>query len=173
MKIWPRSFNIYLCLISLAVGCAHTNDTGQKKEESTLRVHLEVNADGTGRNAPVYVTRNKLVVNVDCEPFLTEGDIDKAAVIDAIGGFAIQIGFDPHAAMMLDMITSSNKGRHLAIMTQFPKTHWMAAPLITKRIPNGILTFTPDLTREEAERMVRGLNNVAVKAKKAKKDSFF
>jgi hypothetical protein len=38
--------------------------------------------------------------------------------------------------------------------------------LITKRIANGQLAFTPDITRAQADRFVLGLNNVAKKLKK-------
>jgi hypothetical protein len=39
----------------------------------------------------------------------------------------------------------------------------MAAPEIIAKNSSGRLVFTPDATREEADRMVRGLNNVAKK----------
>ena len=168
MKNWFAAFNIYLCLILLGPGCASIEKAKQKREQSTLRFHLEVNQDGTGRSGPVLVTHDRIPINVEKEPFITEGDLEKALVIDTLGGFAIQVVFDAIATAHLDLITSANKGHHIAIMTQFPKTHWVAAPLINRRIATGIFTFTPDLTCEEAQRMVRGLNNVAAKAKKAK-----
>ena len=46
--------------------------------------------------------------------------------------------------------------------------------MIAQRIPDGYFTFTPDATRAEAQRIVRGLNNVAAKlgnAPKSKKKS--
>jgi hypothetical protein len=46
---------------------------------------------------------------------------------------------------------------------------WLAAPQITKHLSAGVFTFTPDATREEAERIVTGLNNVAEKVKKDSK----
>ncbi len=36
-------------------------------------------------------------------------------------------------------------------------------PRINRRISNGELVFTPDATREEAERIVKGVNNVSKK----------
>jgi hypothetical protein len=43
---------------------------------------------------------------------------------------------------------------------------------MNERILDGTLTFTPDATREETERIVRGLNNVAIRAgNKSKTDS--
>ena len=43
--------------------------------------------------------------------------------------------------------------------------------MITKVISNGRFVFAPDATREEAERIVRGLNNMAKKLKT--KDNWF
>ena len=43
---------------------------------------------------------------------------------------------------------------------------WLAAPLIRRPIADGVLTFTPDASREEAEKIVKGLNNVTEKIKK-------
>ena len=42
-------------------------------------------------------------------------------------------------------------------------TRWLAAPMITRPIENGVIAFTPDCTREEADIFVLGLNNVAIK----------
>ena len=55
------------------------------------------------------------------------------------------------------------RGKHLVIFSYFDQGRWLAAPLITGKNSTGLLTFTPDATREEAERIVRGLNNVAKK----------
>ena len=43
---------------------------------------------------------------------------------------------------------------------------WLAAPMTNKRISDGVLVFTPDASREEADRIVLGLNNVAKEAQK-------
>ena len=49
------------------------------------------------------------------------------------------------------------------VHTVTTEARWLAAPRISQRIKDGVLVFTPDATREEAERIVRGLNNVAIK----------
>ena len=46
------------------------------------------------------------------------------------------------------------------IFSEFGQARWLAAPMINKRISDGNYVFTPDATREEAERIVRGVNNV-------------
>jgi hypothetical protein len=38
--------------------------------------------------------------------------------------------------------------------------------MTNKRISDGVLVFTPDASREEADRIVLGLNNVAKEAQK-------
>jgi hypothetical protein len=43
------------------------------------------------------------------------------------------------------------------------ESRWLAAPVIPRRISNGVLTFTPDASREEADLIAIGLNNVAKK----------
>jgi len=137
---------------------------------------LEAFADGTGRNGQVPVTQQKIMINVEGEAFLTEGDLVDARLIDGMGGFEIELFFDSHGALVLDMVTSSSKGKRVVILVQYPQpkpqkqfSRWVAARVIDKRVANGVWTFTPDLSREEAERIVRGLKNVVAKSKKASK----
>ena len=175
-----RWFNVYLLLAIILSACATDGAKGkkngrtkeEKKELAAIRFHLESFPDGTGHNGPVLVMQQK--INVDREPFLSEADIVDAAVVENVGGFGVQIFFDSHGAMLLDMTTTSNKGKRIVVLTQYPNpkpqkqfSRWVAAPMITKRVANGVLAFTPDLSREEANRIVRGLKNVVLKAQKA------
>ncbi len=107
-----------------------------------------------------------MLVNVNRDPFLTEGDIDQARVVDVIGGFSIEVRLNKHGALVLDMVSGGNKGRRIGIQSQFGETRWLAAPMITRRMQDGLFVFTPDASREEAERIVRGLNNLVKKLKK-------
>ena len=169
MKIRFGSFNIYLslALVSAGMACKTTEEKKHAKEASTLRLHLEVNADGTERNSGVPIYRaNPILVNVEREPFLTEGDVQEASVVEATGGFLIRIQFTRHGTLVLENITTSKKGRRMAIQSQFGQARWLGAPMISRRITNGLLTFTPDATREEADRIVRGLNNLALAVNK-------
>jgi hypothetical protein len=169
MKIPRALFNIYLLIVVAAVstGCKTTEEKEQSKQASTLRFHLEVNEDGTARNSGVPIYRERpMLVNVNRDPFLTEGDIDQARVVDVIGGFSIEVSLNKHGALVLDMVSGGNKGRRIGIQSQFGQTRWLAAPMITRRIQDGLFVFTPDASREEAERIVRGLNNLVKKLKK-------
>src|SRR5437762_3183390 len=143
MKIRLISFNINLLLIILFLtGCATPEEKSveqkssatkpqtappkndkarqQKKEWATIRFHLETNLDGTEktrivpvhRASPIYVTVEEMV-------FLSEADVERAAVTDWAGTYAIQVQFNHHGAFVLDTMTTSNKRRRLAIFSEF------------------------------------------------------
>ncbi len=184
MKSHWKPFNTYLLvgLVSGLTGCettppakapkpaspAHSGSKKSSKEFSTLSLHLQVNADGTDRNAPALVFReNPLQINVERASFLNEAHIIKATVEEEGGGLlSIRIQFDRSGTLLLENITSANSGKHIVLFSQFGDARFLAAPVIEHRITDGSLTFTPDATRTEAERIVRGLNNVAAKLKK-------
>ena len=158
MMIRPSHFNTYLllalCLV-FASGC-QTAESKRKQERCTLRLHLEVNRDGTDRNEPVPIYRAKpMLINVEKKSFLDEGHVTKAAVIDDRGSFVIQVQFDREGALLLEQYSTANRGRRVAIFSQFREARWLAAPVLSHRIANGLFTFTPDATREEAEQAGR------------------
>jgi hypothetical protein len=212
MKSRHRSFNIYFalaCIVLAAGGCAVmraiTKETNPKAEQSTIRLYLEGQKADQTTAGTVLVTSNKYPFTVQRDPFLTEGDLSKASIVDdPDGSFYIQLRFKDHGALLLDMYTSDNKGKHIIVFSQFPKpgykaakakkkpdnaddadlvepstaappagtprwSGWLAAVLIRDRISNGLFRFTPDATREEGLRIVRGLRNVIGKEKKSDK----
>jgi preprotein translocase subunit SecD len=159
-------FNAYLVVALLSMCCAGCRSM-KKKEASTFRAHLEVTQDGTDKNAPVPVYRqNPMYVNVENRAFLTEAHISKASVVDALGSFQIMIQLDRRGTWLLEQYTTAHRGRRIAIFSQFDEVRWLAAPVMNKRITDGLLVFTPDATREESERIVMGLNNVAKELQK-------
>jgi len=171
-------FNTYLLvlLVALAMAGCKTNKTEDKekdeekpgkKDEASLRVHLEVNPDGSDRSGPVSIGRKQpFQINVEKVAFLNEFQIEKASVVDTFGGFSIAIQFDKVGGWLLEQYTTANKGRHLAISAEFGEMRWLAAPKITQRLGDGRLVFTPDASREEADRIVAGLNRLAQRAQK-------
>jgi preprotein translocase subunit SecD len=106
-------------------------------------------------------------VNVEKSPFLTEVDIAEVKVVEAVGGFALQVRFDQHGAWLLEQYSGGNPGRRFAIFSMFGEkpvqSRWIAAPVIPRRIADGTLVFTPDASREEAEQIAAGLNHLAHK----------
>jgi len=172
MLIRPGCFNTYLLaglLALLACGCAAPSKD-DKKVQSALRLHLEVNPNPAGQSMRVNVGRSDpLAVNVDQQPFLTELQVEKASVLDALGGFSIALQFSSDGAILLEQYTGAYNGRRMAIAAEFGEFRWIAAPVIRQRLADGQMVFTPDLTREEAERFVRGLNRVAELVRKGRK----
>ena len=152
--------------VMLALLCGCQSPSGKPKGLlATLRLHLEVNPDGTDRSTPVPIHRaNPFPVNVERAPFLDERSVTNAAVVEAMGGFAIQVQFDTTGARLLEQYSTANRGRRCALFTQFgdktPQPRWLAAPVLSRTITDGVLVFTPDATREEAEQIVRGLVNL-------------
>ena len=179
MKIRAPGINTNLCAFLatalLLLGCASPDDPNamgkskKGKEAAMIMFHIETPSDGTPYTQTVEVPRGSAkTMNVETAPFLDTGHLVEAMLVqtDKFGGFALRLQFNQHGAFALDTYTSANRGRHLAIFCMFGAERWVAAPLITRRISNGLLQFTPDLTREEAEYVVTGLNNVAARLKK-------
>ncbi len=162
-------------LLAVFCGCQtqkKTEATKEKKTVAAVRIHLQANPNDAGATASVSVLRSDPVsVTIGHDPILTEANVAAAKVIDTPGGFAIELHFDESGALMLEQYSASNPGRHFAIFGQWGDKlvngRWLAAPLITRRISNGVLAFTPDMSRAEADQLVLGLNNVAAKLQKS------
>jgi hypothetical protein len=188
MKSRLLSFNIYLCAMALflVTGCAMMGGFDPKKEYTLVHVFLEArNGAKTGAQL-VQVVGTPMYV--ESEPILTEADLTGAKLIDFPDGtYAIQLTFSDHGMIQLDMTTGSSKRLNLVIYLLFPPkgmkepkgeggasadnsankatngtpriSSWSATP-IKGEITNGVLTFSPDASHAEAERIVRGLNNM-------------
>lgn len=167
MKTGFWAFNTYLLLLAaLMLGC----QWGKKKEYSTFRVHIETNPDGTKQNAPVTVGRSApFAVNVENAPFLTEYHVESASLIDDLGGFAIMVQLNRQGTWLLEQYSLASREKRAAIFSTFEDARWLAAPVLARRMNDGVLVFTPDATREEADRIVRGLNNLVKQIKKGNK----
>jgi len=166
MKVLAGRFNIYLALAllpAMACGCQMF-----KKDKITgaLRVHIEMDADPAGTSQPISVVRSDpVLVTIKREAVLTEANIVSAKVIDAHGGFALELKFDENGTWTLEQYSAANPGRHLVVFGVWgdkgTDSRWLGAPLITHRIADGVLAFTPDCSREEADQLVLCLNNDA------------
>jgi hypothetical protein len=184
MKIWRRSFNIYLlgALAGLLMSCASggtdkpaaekdKKPAGEKtkkpsrSEASTIRFHYVINADGTDRCLPISVYRaNPITLYIDRTPFLWEASITGATVTSNFGTYGLRLEFDRQGAITLQTFTTTFKSRHFAIFSDFGQSRWLAAPLVTRICTNGVFEFAPDASREETERIARGLNNLVRKS---------
>ena len=166
MKVLARQFNLYLALATLLGGFCGCQLNPQNKVDGALRVHISTNPDPAGASQTISVLRSDpVLVTIKNEPILTEADIVSAKVIEATGGFALEIKFDENGTWMLEQYSAANPGSHFVIFGQWgdklANGRWLANPIITRRISNGTLVFTPDCSREEADQLVLGLNNAA------------
>ena len=166
-------FNIFLLLLitlGALTGCQTPEAKHAKqraKQLATLRVHLEMNPGPPGRDRQITVLRTApMKLMIERDPFLTEVRVESAKLVEAPAGFTIAIQFDTKGMRLLEMYVAANPQKRLAIWSQFGvepdiKDRWLAAPLPTKTPKDGILTFTPDASRDEAQQIVIGLNNFA------------
>jgi hypothetical protein len=207
MKSCFLRFNVYLALSSLvwAAGCQTQADKFAKMEQSTIRLYAEGNPRDLTGTGTVQVTRERFPYTIESEPFITEADLRQVAMVNGPGpngGYDIELGFDDHGALALEMITTLHKNGHIIVFSQFPpvgykppkgfskprksdddqamqmregipadlpeqdkpgqprQAAWLGAVLIRERNTSGLFRFSPDASREETARIVRGLKNV-------------
>ncbi len=169
-------FNLYLLallMLTLVCGCATSKKKKEDKTLGAIRVHIESTANPEGGGQTVSILRVEPVsVMVATEPVLTEANLIRARLMETPGGFAIELKFDETGAWTLEQFSSAYGGKHFVIFGQWGEKvadgRWLAAPLINARNASGTLTFTPDMSHEEAVKLVAGLNRAAKKAQTAK-----
>lgn len=140
----------------------------KKKIVNRIRIHVEAKRELPERSLPAIVGRNSpLIFNVEKIPILNESHVENALLVDEPGGFMVRIRFNSMGAKLLESYSSAAAGRHLCVITDIDgEARWLAAPLVRQRIGDGMLSFTPDASREEMERLVLGLNETIRKEKK-------
>ncbi len=162
------------CACLLGCNTPKTSPPNQKeaeppKQATLMQFHIEANPDPTGRTmvAPIFRAR-PFNLTVQREPVLDEGFMEKVELVDTdeVGGYAIKVTFDKLGARRLDALSVEHRSQRLAVHAEWTETRWLGAPILNKRITNGEFIFTPDATREETDRLVRGLSNVVSHLKK-------
>jgi hypothetical protein len=126
MKVLARRFNIYLALAFLLGPVCGCQTDKKEKELGALRVHIEVSPDPAGTSQNISVLRsNPVLVTIKREPILTEANIITAKVIDARGGFAIEIKFDENGTWLLEQYSAANPGGHFAIWSEWRENDFL------------------------------------------------
>ena len=170
MVIRPLRFNFYLLLLLAGAlgGCATTTGTSTKDRPlARLTVNVESNREAEGFRELISVPRgNPVAINILTSALLNETHVAEARLVDSFAGCTMVIQFNPMGTHLLEQYTAAYPGRRFAIAALFGvqkklEKRWLAAPLLNRRISDGILAFTPDASREEADMIVRGLNNLA------------
>jgi preprotein translocase subunit SecD len=168
-------FNLYLwvvagCFLGSALGSlaadshSATNAKPAKfkklKGPVVMKFHMEARADVTGRSSTASIGRSTpFAVTIEKEAFLSEQYITEAVVVpDTLGGFQLRIRCSQKGRWLLEQYSTEKKGRRIAVFCAFEKeARWLAAPLVEKPVTDGILAFTPDTTREEADQLAEAL----------------
>lgn len=162
-------FNLKLLLVVGVVGLigCRTPEKKAEKQQALLRIHVETNPYPPEQSEKIKVLRSlPMTINVEKAPFLNESHIIAAQLLNTSDGFLVMVKFNQQGQWLLEQYTASNQRKRLAIRSQFRVStnvydRWIAAPVITKPIKDGVLSFTPDADRTEAAAMVRGWNNVS------------
>lgn len=169
MRSWLPASNPFFQAFGLLmagvlwVGCASSKKDDPDKQYSTLRLHMETTPNSMGSGKVKIIRSNPITVNIEKEPFLDEGFVLQARVMQTPGGPAIGVEFTDRGALRLQMATSPRPGRRIAIWSRWEDGRWLAAHQFRRGLEDGILVFVPDASLEEMERIVRGLNNMAIK----------
>lgn len=173
MLVFPRALSAAETPTKPAYEAPSEPTTKKSKKEKpklnkSLRVYVETKHDIEERSLPAVVGRSSpMKFMVEKLPILNEVHVESAALLDQPGSFQVQVKFNSLGARILESYTAAAAGRHLLIMTELNKEgRWIAAPLIRRRLGNGILIFTPDASREDMDLLVRGLNQMVEKNRK-------
>ncbi|HUJ08700.1 MAG TPA: hypothetical protein VL171_01620 [Verrucomicrobiae bacterium] len=147
---------IGLTLLSFWItGCAlfHRGD------KTTLEICEQVSSALPPENAEaVELPLANLKLSVSPFPVLTEKDVLSAELYNTAGGEAILVRFGIHGAIVLDEVTTSNRGRYLVT---FLNHRPVAAWLVNQRILNGQFLIEGDFSDAEAKQAVDALNRIA------------
>lgn len=174
MVIRPLRFNIYLLALALlGCGCA-TTGSSSSKPMALLTVNVETTREAEGKSEAITFSRaHPIPITIQASPVVNETHIAEASLVDGFAGYTMVLQLTPMGTHLLEQYTLMYPGRRFAIAVQFgektKQARWIAAPVIKKRISDGVLAFTPDASREEAELIVKSLNNVAIKLENQKK----
>jgi preprotein translocase subunit SecD len=150
------------CLALVAaclVGCASFG--AKKPEEVILRIHEESSSSLPAESfQTVEIPHTNVKISVSPFPALTEKDVQSAELYDTAGGKAIFLRFDPHGTIVLDEMTTRDRGQYLVIfLNKRPVGSWS----VDQRIINGQFLVEGDFTDEEAKKTVEQLNKLSEK----------
>ena len=176
MNFYAGRFNVYLTLLLMvataSTGCALFQ---KKKAEpvGAVRLHIESSTNVGSDSQTVSVLRtDPVLVTISKEAILTESSLLRATLVPSPGGFYVALQFDQTGALTLEQFSAAYGGKHLVIFGQWGDKlkdgRWLAAPIIGGRNASGRLAFTPDMTHDEAQKWVDGLNNRAKKLQTGK-----
>ncbi|MBI5397806.1 MAG: hypothetical protein HZA91_21105 [Verrucomicrobia bacterium] len=149
------------CLLAaLALALAGCDST---KRFTRLGVHLQTPAQLPESQRTVVVIPNPpLSIAVGRFPELREVDLDSAQVIRTDSRKQLVLQFNKHGATVIENFTTERRGE-LYVLTL--NTVPIVAPAIREIIRDGKLVIDVDLSDDDLDKLVEGLNAVAKDAK--------
>lgn len=119
---------------------------GGGKPKIALRIHLQ--SDGalpSGKIVNVVLEKPPKTIAIVPIPELSELNIIDAEAYSGLPNSAL-LSFNAHGTRVLNVITSSNRGKHLVV---FINGRVVYAPIIDTTLPNGKLLIPNNVPEEE------------------------
>jgi preprotein translocase subunit SecD len=148
--------------VACFTGCAMIASMSKKPEdEVSLRIYEESSSSLPAESfQTVEIPHTNVKLNVSPFPTLTEQDVQSAELYDTAGGEAIYLRFDPHGTILLDEMTTRERGRYVVI---FLNRHPVGSWFVDHRIIDGQFLVEGDFTDEEAKKAVLAINKLSKK----------
>lgn len=144
------------CFLALALLGLTACQSHPPAGAATIRLHLPANpASPETRRLAVALRTPAISLQVDSFPILTESYLEHAELVGEGDNFSIRLTFNAHGTFVLEHASLNNRDQLLVI---FINGSPVAAPQLKQRISDGVFQFTPDMAREDAEKVVKGLN---------------
>ena len=153
----------YLVLTAACfTGCSMIASMSKKNEDGvSLRIHEESSSSPPAEAfQTVEIPHTNVKLSVSPFPTLTEQDVQSAELYDTAGGKAIYLRFDPHGTILLDEMTTRERGQYVVI---FLNHHPVGSWLVDHRIVDGQFLVEGDFTDEEARKAVEAINKLSKK----------
>jgi hypothetical protein len=143
-------------------GCAQIASMSKKPEdEVSLRINEESSSSLPSEAfQTVEIPHTNVKLSVSPFPTLTEQDVQSAELYDTAGGKAIYLRFDPHGTILLDEMTTRERGQYVVI---FLNRHPVGSWFVDHRIVDGQFLVEGDFTDEQAKKAVENLNKLSKK----------
>lgn len=147
---------------------------GQTKSKATVAIYLEGSPVEEGRVIPIEIFRAApRVLHIYRSPTIGMDSFDTLTLRETVdGGHVLHITLNRSGTLYLENLSISQRGKRLVIGASFgennPQLRWLSALLISEKISNGNLIFTPDASIAECKQIVDGVNKKMVVQPKPK-----
>lgn len=151
--------SLVLAAVALT-GCA----SKPPKDATSMSMHLAATPSlPETRRLPVVLRMPSISLQVDRIPVMTERELEKVELTGEGDAFGMRFVFNTSGTIRLDTLTTDKRGSVIVVCFNGVP---VAAPLIRERIVDGFFEFTPDVTRQEAEKLAAGVNKLIAYLKK-------